>query len=652
MRHDLALAAGPRPSGGGRWRFDLWAPRPKAVALVLEDGGRLPMQPLASLPSETPAPGAGWWTVEVAGLQPGERYRYHLQNAAGEGPLRPDPASGWQPEGVHGPSALVDHDAYPWSVTDFVPPPHDELITYELHVGTFTAGGTFDSAIERLDHLVALGVNAVELMPVAPCPGVRNWGYDGVSLFAVHEPYGGPEAMRRFVDACHGKGLAVILDVVYNHLGPEGNYLREYAPYFTSAHRTPWGEAVNFDGAYSDNVRAYVLANALHWLERYRVDGFRLDAVHAIHDRRPIHILAELSATVAAWRRETGRRTVLIAETHDNDPRLVTSVDRNGLGMDAAWSDDFHHAAHALLTGERGGFYADYGAPAHLADAVAKGFAYHGQHSVWRGRSHGAPADGLPGETFVIFLQTHDMVGNRAGGERLATLLPRPACRAAAMLLLLSPCSPLLFMGEEYGETNPFHYFVDHGDPALAEAVRRGRKREFKRFRWKTTPADPMAAATFEASRLDWSWLEEFDSTAASHSGGVHGAMFRFHQACITLRKTHPALVGCDRSRFDMLRGAGAAMGFIRRGASSFHGVAALVVVNMSAEDAEIILPAPPPRQGDGWRLLLDADWARFGGEAPGTRAEDAKTEPGRLALGPWAARCYAAGSGGGAHGE
>ncbi len=598
-----------------RWAFPLWAPRAEEVVLELSapESRDIPMERHAG----------GMWSATAAGLSAGDRYRYRLRPPGKDDWItRPDPASHSQPEGVHGPSALVNHGAHGWSVADFAPPPLDELVLYELHIGAFTERGTFDAAIKRLDHLVGLGVNGVEVMPVAPCPGKRNWGYDGVSLFAVYEAYGGPEGFKRFVDACHERGLAVVLDVVYNHLGPEGNYLRDFGPYFTASYKTPWGEAVNFDDAGSDRVREYFIANALHWLDRYNVDGFRLDAVHAIYDRRPVHILAELADAVDEYEAATGRHCHVIAETHDNDPRLVTPTSSGGMGMDSAWADDFHHAMHALLTGESEGFYADYGTPKDAALALEKGFSYEGQYSRWMGRSHGAPAHGLAGETFTIFLQTHDMVGNRAGSDRLAALIPEEACHAAAAVFLLAPYLPLLFMGEEYAETNPFNYFVHHGDDWLVQAVREGRKREFTKFQWQQEPPDPQAESTFVASRLDWTKLDQ----------PRHAAMLSLYTTLLDLRRSHPALVGCDRDSFHVVQGSTTALGYTRTTPDRSRAVC--VVANLGPDEAAIIMPSAA---GDaGWRLLLDTGETRFGGE--GALLPDDAGSGGQLSLRPWAA--------------
>jgi maltooligosyltrehalose trehalohydrolase len=470
--------------------FLLWAPLRRTVELELEspEGRRLPMH----------RDDNGTWRIETDGISPGALYRYRLDGEV----LRPDPASHFQPEGVHGPSEVVDHDSFQWSDQDFRAPPFDRLIFYELHVGTFSPEGTFAGVEKRLDRLVDLGVNAIELMPVAAFPGERNWGYDGVYPFAVQSSYGGPDQLKRLVDACHRRGLAVVLDVVYNHLGPEGNYLRDFGPYFTDTYRTPWGEAINFDGPYSDEVRRFFLENALHWFSRYHIDCLRLDAVHAIYDCSAHPFLLELAEETAQWSRELGRPLYLIAESDLNDARLIRSPETGGMGLRAQWSDDFHHAVHAYLTGERNGYYLDFGDFDHVVKAVRDGFVYDRRYSRYRKRHHGNSCQDLPADRLVVCIQNHDQVGNRMLGERLSSLVSFQAFKIAAAVLLLGPNVPLLFMGQEHGEQAPFQYFVNHGDPELVEAVRRGRRDEFQSFAWAGELPDPQDPDTFLRSRL------------------------------------------------------------------------------------------------------------------------------------------------------
>jgi maltooligosyltrehalose trehalohydrolase len=428
----------------------------------------------------------------------GQRYFYVVN---GQKPV-PDPVSRLLPEGVHGPTEIVDPEAFRWSDETWHGLPLEQYSIYELHVGTFSPSGTFDGAAERLDYLRQLGVTAIELMPVAAFPGERNWGYDGVSPYAVHAGYGGPDGLKRLVDAAHRCGLAVILDVVYNHLGNEGNYLRMFGPYFTAKHRTAWGDAINYDQPGSESVRRYFIENALYWVCEYHLDGLRLDAVQTIVDRSPRHIVAEIQQEVQALARELGRTVCVIAETDENDPRY-TLAPPAGYGLNAVWSDDFHHAVHAYLTGESRGYYQDFGAPAQIAKALNQGFVFQGEHfRFWR-RARGASSAGMAPQQHVIAMQNHDQVGNRARGDRFTALVSRGARMAAAALLLLSPHTPLIFMGEEYDEPAPFQFFTDYSDPALQKAVSEGRRREFRDFDWNDVP-DPQDPATFTRSKLNW----------------------------------------------------------------------------------------------------------------------------------------------------
>jgi maltooligosyltrehalose trehalohydrolase len=401
-----------------------------------------------------------------------------------------------------------------------------EAIIYELHVGTFTPAGTYEAAVERLPYLKSLGITHVELMPLATFPGSRGWGYDGVHLYAPLPAYGSPEDLARFIDGCHGHGLAVLLDVVYNHLGPDGNYLGCYGPYFTDRVKTPWGAAINYDGAQSDEVRRFVIDNALMWLRDYGFDGLRLDAVHAIFSFEAMHVLEDLSAAVRALGRELERRFVLIAETDQNDPRLVRPVSRGGYGLDAHWSDDFHHAIHRFFTGESNGYYADFRGLADVAVALRDGYVYQGQHSAFRQRRHGRAPSGVGADQLVVCAQNHDQIGNRARGERLSMLLEVPQLKAIAALTLLSPFVPMLFQGEEWGAGTPFLYFTDHQDPALAKAVTEGRAREFESFGWAGEVPDPQSKDSFERSKLDWSEPEH----------PPHAELLDWHRRLIAIR--------------------------------------------------------------------------------------------------------------------
>ncbi|MGH2720829.1 MAG: malto-oligosyltrehalose trehalohydrolase, partial [Actinomycetota bacterium] len=438
--------------GGARCRFVVWAPVRHSVEVrLLERGDERGEGRGRTVPLE---PGdEGWFRGVLEDVRPGDRYLLRLDGEV----ERPDPASRYQPEGPHGPSEVVDPSAFPWTDAAWRPPAVEDLVVYEVHPGTFSPEGTFAGIAARLDHLVDLGVNALEVMPVAQFPGERNWGYDGVALYAVQNSYGGPDGFRALVDACHARGIAVVLDVVYNHLGPEGNYLDAFGPYFTDRYSTPWGRAVNYDGPHSDEVRTFFLENARYWFLDFHVDALRLDAIHGIFDASAHPFLQELAEETTALEEEVGRQFPLIAESDLNDVRIILPGERGGYGLDAQWSDDFHHSVHALLTGERNGYYQDYGTPDHLVRALTHGFVYSGQRSAYRKRRHGNRPDEIEPSRLVVSIQNHDQVGNRMMGERLSVLVGFERLKLAAGLLLLSPSVPLLFMGEEYGETAPFH---------------------------------------------------------------------------------------------------------------------------------------------------------------------------------------------------
>jgi len=509
--------------------FRVWAPRAEKVDVVL--GGA--HHPLAG-PDEL-----GWYEAEVEGAGPGDDYGFSLDG----GDARPDPRSPWQPHGVNGLSRLLDHGAFRWTDGEWAGGvPLAESVIYELHVDTFSPEETYEGAIPKLDHLVELGVTTVELLPVAEYPGRWGWGYDGVDLYAPNSTDGGPEGLKALVDACHARGLAVIFDVVYNHLGPAGNYLGEYGPYFTDRYGTPWGEAVNLDGTDSDPVREFVLDNALMWLRDYHADGLRLDAVHAIVDTSATHILEELSVLVDQLEAEVGAAKVLIAESDLNDPRVVRERAGGGLGIDAQWSDDFHHALHAALTGERAGYYAEFGSLAQLAKALRQAFVFDGCWSPHRRRRHGRTPTGLPASRFLAYLQNHDQVGNRATGERSSMLLSDGLLKVAAALILLGPSVPMLFHGEEWGASTPFLYFTDHEDPELGKAVTEGRRREFASFGWTPDDVpDPQDPETFRRSKLDW------EEVARS----PHRELLEWHRRLIGIRRSTPALTD---GRFDDVR--------------------------------------------------------------------------------------------------
>jgi len=501
----------------GLVRWHVWAPRAQRVELVRIDGMQRRAQ--AMQPE-----GQGYFHCSLPGVAEGQRYAYRLNN----GPERPDPCSLWQPDGVHNPSAVVYPERFTWTDQNWKGVRREDLVFYELHVGTFTPQGTFEAIIPRLKELRDLGITAVELMPIGQFPGPRNWGYDGVHLYAAQNSYGGPHGLQKLVDACHAHGLAIVLDVVYNHLGPEGNYLAEFGPYFTDRYRTSWGSALNYDGPGSDPVRDFILDNVRLWIEDYHFDGLRLDAVHAIHDTRPRHLLREIKEVADAV---AGRPVHIIAESLVNDVRMVRAPERGGHGLDAEWNEDFHHALHAYLTGERHGKYGDFG-PVHcLRRVLEHTFHLDGIYSHYRDRRWGAPDENLPGDCFVIGVQNHDHVGNRPHGDRFAVLVSPAKQRLAASLMLLSPYLPLLFMGEEYGEENPFPFFCSFHDRGLIENVRRGRRRDYG-FAAGVEMADPQAESTFAAARLSWSWPE----------GSFRAGMRRLYGDLLAARQCWPAL--------------------------------------------------------------------------------------------------------------
>ena len=502
-------------------RFEIWAPSAKHMAVSA--GGDV-------YPMKSPD-GAGWWRLEVESAGPGTDYGFLIDD---DPKPYPDPRSQWQPAGVHQLSRVYDHSTFRWTDAGFQPLPLPSAIIYELHIGTFTPEGTFDSAISKLDYLRQLGVTHVELMPVAAFDGRHGWGYDGVALNAVHHPYGGPDGLKRFVNAAHEKGLAVLLDVVYNHFGPSGNYTGKFAPYIIPSHHTPWGGAVNLEDAGSFEVRRFFCDNALMWLCDYHIDGLRIDAVHAFVDRSAIHFMEQLATEVETLQASLARRLVLIAESDLNDPRFVTSQEAGGLGMDAQWSDDFHHALFTVLCpGERQGYYSDFGSLAQLAKSLEKTFVYDGSYSHHRKRIHGKPPVGLSQHRFLGYIQDHDQVGNRAIGDRLGHITSTERVKIAAALVLTSPFVPMLFQGEEWSASSPFQYFADHTDPELARAVSKGRTHEFAAFGWDPASVpDPESASTFQNSKLNWDEIQKPD----------HAEILEWYRSLIHLRRSSPSL--------------------------------------------------------------------------------------------------------------
>jgi len=544
----------------------VWAPNAREVQLEIA-GERLTMTPTAS----------GWWAVDTPLAEPGSDYAFVIDGA--EPPL-PDPRSPSQPYGVHGRSRIVDHSAFKWTDSRWKPPPLESAIIYELHIGTFTAAGTFDAAIDRLDHLTGLGVTHLQLMPVAEFSGDRGWGYDVVDIFAPHHAYGGPDGLKRMVDACHARGLAVLIDVVYNHLGPSGNYLPRFGPYLTHRHSTPWGDAINFDGRGSDEVRRLFCDNALMWMRDYHCDGVRLDAVHAIVDASAIHFLEQLADEVATLQQKLGRPLLVIAESDLNNPRIVQPPEIGGYGIHAQWSDDFHHALHAVLTGERTGYYADFGSLADLAKSLRQAWVYDGRYSKSRGRRHGRSPRGLSGHQFLGYAQTHDQVGNRATGDRSSHLMNVGRLKITAALILTSPFVPMLFQGEEWAASTPFLYFAGHQEPELARAVSAGRKREFAAFGWDPDKIpDPQAPETFMHSKLEWAEL----------AGDVHRDMLQWHRDLIRLRARMPELRDGRMDLIDVAFDEDARWLTVTRGTVT-------VVCNLAAAAQSIPLATSVPR--------------------------------------------------------
>jgi len=511
-------------------RFRVWAPAVTSISLVVaEESKEILMDP----------EGNGYFTTFFGGAKSRMRYFYLLNGNQ----LRPDPVSQFQPEGVHGPSEVIDPEEFKWQDQDWRGIPLEKMILYEIHTGTFTREGTFEAVIPYLDYLRKdLGVTAVELMPVAQFSGERNWGYDGVYLYAPQNSYGGPGGLKKLINACHQKGLAVILDVVYNHLGPEGNYLNDYGPYFTKRYRTPWGRAINFDGPESDEVRRFIIDNTLYWITKYHIDGLRIDAVHGIFDFSARHILFDIKEEVQRQAKNLGRHIVVIAESNLNDVRVINPPGRGGYGLDAQWNDDFHHSLHTLLTREHNGYYQDFGDVHQMVKALREGFVYTGQYSSFRKRRHGNSSKHLPPTKFVVFSQNHDQVGNRMKGDRLSTLVPFEALKLAAGVVLLSANIPLLFMGEEYGEQAPFRYFVSHTDPALVDAVRIGRQKEFAAFQPQGDIPDPQSEETFLLSKIHLDL----------HRHGNHKILFEFYRTMLKYRKEIPTLSHLSKKKMDV----------------------------------------------------------------------------------------------------
>lgn len=594
----LPLGAHARDDGSAS--FVVWSPESTTLSIRLHDSDARSV--------ELDRRAHGYFAGVIEGVAPGTRYSVVLP----DGTELPDPASRSQPDGVHGPSA-VESAAFEWQTQSWRQPELRDLVLYELHVGTFTQEGTFDAAIERLPALRDIGITAVEIMPIAQFPGARNWGYDGVFAFAAQNSYGGATGLKRFVDAAHALDVNVILDVVYNHLGPEGNYLLRHGPYFTDTYHTPWGAALNFDEAGSDEVRRYFIDSALQWTDEFRVDGLRLDAIHAILDRSARPFLRELADAVHERAVENGRSVILIGESDLGDPRVLRSERLGGFDLDAQWLDDFHHSLHTLLTGEEAGYYIDFGTLGHLARAFQHGFVYAGEYSHYRGRRHGAPASDILPRQFVVYAQNHDQVGNRMHGDRLTASITPARLRLAAAAMLLSPFTPMLFMGEEYGSQAPFPFFTDFNDRELIAAVRAGRKAEFAAFSWDGEPPDPQSPTTFDSAVIDWD----------ARNDARHGPVLALHRRLIELRRTAAGIHSADAISTDIFDTSGAespgdttegVIAILRRASEQ----SSLLLLNFAAEAARIRIPAT----GRGWRCVLDTESVEFGG--PGSSVPDA----------------------------
>ncbi|HEX8141603.1 MAG TPA: malto-oligosyltrehalose trehalohydrolase [Pyrinomonadaceae bacterium] len=620
------LGFGARPLSDGSTRFRVWAPLVNRLAVKII-GDRPQTIEMERGPGDV-------YEAVAADTGAGADYFYVI-NGEKE---RPDPVSRWQPAGVHGPSRVCDPEEFAWTDSAWTGLALKDFLIYELHTGTFTPEGTFEAATGKLAHLKRLGVTAIELMPVAQFPGGRNWGYDGAFLYAPQSTYGGPAGLKRLIDACHAEGLAVVLDVVYNHLGPEGNYLGEYAPIYSENYTTPWGAALNFDGEQSDGVRRFFIDNALYWLSEYHIDALRLDAIHRIIDIGPRHLLQELAAEFRSEAGRLGRRAWTIAESDLNDVRVIRPARECGYGLDAQWSDDFHHALHALVTGTELGYFADFGRMADLAKALSEGFVYDGRLSPFRKKSHGNSSVERPGEQFVVFIQNHDQIANAYWGDRLASLVSLEQQKLAASILLCAPNVPMLFMGQEWGEVAPFLYFTSHTDEALGRAVREGRKAEYSSYAREVGEtvsalggfADPQAAETFEHSKLSWQRLEQ----------SPHAQVFKFYRDLIAHRKQHPCLSDCDKERTKITFDEERRWMVLERGAGAQSR--AMLVANLSNDAQAIRLP----KTLDGaWRLALWSGAEQYGGEAsstpPPTRLIIASEDTTHVTLAGWNAALY-----------
>jgi maltooligosyltrehalose trehalohydrolase len=555
----------------------VWAPKAEKVSLRICEGRiDLPMQ----------KQDYGYWALQTDLLKDGDLYRIVLDDEK----FLPDPASLSQPKGVHEASQVIDLNSFNWNDEHWRNWHLKDYILYELHTGTFTPEGTFAGIESKLDYLKELGINAIEIMPVAQFPGERNWGYDGVFPFAVQSSYGGPKALQQLVNACHQKGIAVVLDVVYNHIGPEGNYFGEYGPYFTGKYNTPWGDAINFDDAWCDAVRQYYIENALMWFRDFHIDALRLDAVHAIKDFSPKHILAEIKEHVDQLIKETGREHHLIVECDLNDTRFINPLDKEGYGMDAQWIDEFHHALRVTAGGETSGYYEDFHGIEHLAKAYNDAYVYDGQYSEHRHKKFGVKATDHPDSQFIVFSQNHDQVGNRMLGERSSQLFSFEMQKLMATATLIAPYIPMLFMGEEWSEPNPFLYFVSHTDAELAEAVRKGRKAEFAAFHAEGEAPDPMEEATFNQSKLQWGVKDK----------GKHAVMLAYYKKLIALRKYLHVLTNPNRQQSKATADTAKQVLTLQRW---FQGEYLVALMNFSDQVQQVAMPTTDRK----WIKQLDS---------------------------------------------
>lgn len=563
---------------GEQCEFSVWAPEKESMDLVLpEKGVLIPMQKDHD----------GYFRVTRNDILPGTRYLFSPDRDEAV----PDPASHFQPNGVHGPSEVVNHAAFSWTDISWVGIPLKELIFYEIHVGTFTLEGTFDGVIPRLDKLAELGVTAIELMPIAQFPGNRNWGYDMVFPYAVQDSYGGPDGLKALVDAAHSRGIAVFLDVVFNHIGPEGNYLSRFGPYFTNQYATPWGNAINLDGEWSDGVREYFCNAVLHWYAHYHIDGLRVDAVHMMFDNGAVHFWELVNGRLRDLRQRMGFNFFLLAESDLNSPKVVQAPNAGGWGFDGQWLDDFHHSLYVLLDEQGRDRYEDFGLIQQLAKAYTDGFVHSGEYVKFRKRRHGASSAGLSGEQFVVFNQNHDQVGNRVGGERLSMLVDEERQKIAAAAIILSPYLPMLFMGEEYAADTPFFYFVSHSDEELIRKVVEGRRKEFANYRWEQDPPNPQAESTFLQSKLRWD----------QRKAGRYAAMWQWHRMLITLRKGHPALRNFAKNDVRVTVTGPKSLMLHRRSAD--HRTELVCLFNLGNDAVQM----PFPQNDSGWTKVVDS---------------------------------------------